>query len=143
MSLKLALKGKKIMPLAFGFFYIVYLYNFKDIKMPDFSFIPTMEVAHIGNLKQKLYVTRILWREKEVSNGKIKDGGKGFEKDKVMYLDGIEVGWWHNDVYHKEPFHSAVLVPWDIAQQGQKASDLWRYDHNIKMFKKIEIELDK
>jgi hypothetical protein len=111
--------------------------------MADFSFISTMEVAHIGNLKQKLYVREPKWKTVHQSTGELNPDGNGFRKEKGSFLEGIEVEWWDNAGHHKDVFHSALLVPWEIAMQGQKSSDLWRYNHNIKVFKKIEVELKK
>lgn len=111
--------------------------------MSDFNFIPTMEVAHIGNLKQLLYVREPKWKIKTKPTGEVNPKGNGFIKEKGSFLEGIEVEWWDNVGYHCGVFHSALLVPWSVALQGQKESDLWRYNHNIKVFKKIEIEYNK
>ena len=112
--------------------------------MADFIFIPGMEIAHIGNLKQKLYVREAKWKTKLASTGEVKANPKeGFVKQKGSFLEGIEVDWWVDGKKYKDVFHCAYLVPWEIACKGEKEADMWRYDNNIKTFKKVEIELNK
>jgi len=110
--------------------------------MSSFHFKEGMEVAHIGNLKLKLYVKHPLERLIEQSTGKITDPLKGFDKEKKTKIDGILCEWWIGNDIRREPFHSAKLVPWDVAILGQQVSEEWLYENNPSFFSKMSISLE-
>jgi uncharacterized protein YodC (DUF2158 family) len=84
------------------------------------------EVAHKDNLNLKLYVRRILVQTKELkpSSGDPKDA---IEHSKV-YIVGIECHWGLNNEIKIHKFHSRELVPWHVAQSGEKQVIAWIQD---------------
>jgi uncharacterized protein YodC (DUF2158 family) len=68
------------------------------------------EVAHIGNIKQKMWVVDIL-REKKKNKQGMEIG---------TFLKGIRCHWWYQNILESEKFHSQTLVPWAIAEKGEK-----------------------
>jgi len=110
--------------------------------MSSFHFKEGMEVAHIGNLKLKLYVKRPLEKLVDQSTGKITDPKNGFDKEKKTRMDGILCEWWMNNDLKREPFHSAKLVPWEIALLGQQVAEEWLFENNPSFFSKMSISLE-
>lgn len=102
--------------------------------MSNFRFKKGMEVAHIGNLKQKLYVEKPLYKKKEIPS-KVSTSKVGFDMEEVQFLEGIAVYCWVNGLRQDYLFHSALLVPWEIAEQGDDNADSWRVKNNPKFFK--------
>lgn len=77
------------------------------------------EVAHKDNIELRMEVRRILRTRKEDDNGV-----------KKSYTIGIECGWWDGENYCKEKFHTAKLVPWDIAAEGYISVIKWIEQRN-------------
>lgn len=111
--------------------------------MPEFEFIEGMEVAHIGNLSLKLYVKGAKYRNVKINEEPHDDPSRGYKKSEGQYFEGLQVEWWHNGEHRKDVFHSGLLVPWEIAMQGQEEAEKWRYNNSPKLFKKIEKEIRK
>jgi uncharacterized protein YodC (DUF2158 family) len=71
------------------------------------------EVAHKGNIIQKMYVEDIIKRSKA--------GGQ------MVLVIGVKCHWWQESGRDKKPiyqfgtFHTKELVPWEVAMQGQQA----------------------
>ena len=63
-------------------------------------------------------VKEIIYRSIDVPD-KEKEDGTGFTRRRVSKLDGILCYWWDKDgEFHEIKFHSRVIVPWRIAEQG-------------------------
>ena len=82
-------------------------------------------VAHVNNLGKQLHVARIIKKKQKESYGK--DGsGKEVVVSKEIML-GVECHWWEGkdeDAYlQKGRFHSAELVPWDIAVKKKQENE--------------------
>lgn len=95
----------------------------------NFRFGVNDNVAHIENLGQKMFVKEIKRKTVFQSTGEPDESGKGFKKVQKSKIDGILVFWFEGEEgkkkYHEEKFHSELLVPWDIAQQGKEEADKW------------------
>ena len=79
------------------------------------------DVAYKNNLYQPMTVQEIVYRKTEVPY-KEKEDGSGFETKPASKLVGLICTWFDKDgKFHKELFHSRVLVPWSIAEQGAMA----------------------
>lgn len=76
------------------------------------------DVAHKEYLTLKMTIRRSLWRKTRIP---------GTEKDMNKFI-GLECTWFEDvpgeagkKFYKRQNFHSRELVPWEIAQKGQKA----------------------
>lgn len=82
------------------------------------------EVAHKENLKVKMTIGTIHNEFIEVSTGKIKEDGKGFETKPKKIIRGVTCHWFGPEdpqgrkelLEHK--FHTKELVPWEVAEKG-------------------------
>jgi len=84
-------------------------------------------VAHIENLKQKMYVESILFRfyERPV----VSDPST---KEKAKQILGIKCHWWDSEgKLQSAKFHKMELVPWEIAE-GSTFADIikWKTENN-------------
>lgn len=95
----------------------------------NFRFSVTDKVAHIENLEQLMVVLEIKRKTVLQSTGEPDESGKGFKKVSKSKIDGILVYWFEGEagkkIYKEQKFHSELLVPWDIAQQGKAEADKW------------------
>jgi hypothetical protein len=98
--------------------------------MDDFRFSINDAVAHVENLGQKMLVKEIKRRTVMQSTGEIDEVTKQFKKIPKNKIDGIVVYWFEGDEGHKvskeQKFHSELLVPFTIAQQGKEAVEEWQ-----------------
>ena len=92
--------------------------------MQGYIFKENEAVAHIGNVGQKMIIKEVKYKTIMKPTGNtIAEGG--LEKIRQKRIDGIIVVWWEKDesgadVFRKEKFHSGQLVPWVIAEKGEK-----------------------
>lgn len=87
-------------------------------------------VAHIENLSQKMIVREIKRRKVFQSTGEPDETTGGFKKVEKNKIDGIVVYWFEEisggrKIMKEEKFHSELLVPFTVAQEGQEAADKW------------------
>lgn len=76
------------------------------------------QVAYKDNLYLPMTVKEIIYKKVEVPT-EAKDDGSGFVKKMTSKLDGILCQWFDKDgKYMEVKFHSKVLVPWEIAEEG-------------------------
>lgn len=77
------------------------------------------DVAHKECLSDKLIVRRIIKKKVKIP---------GTDKDIDKFI-GLECAWWQGSgdekKYVKSIFHSRELVPWEIAQKGEKEVIKW------------------
>ena len=93
--------------------------------MKGYLFSYGEEVAHIGQLDQRMIVKDIKWKIVNVPTGNVTKDDK-LEKKKKKLLDAIEVVWWDKEKkFYKERFHSGQLIPWVIAEKGDEAAQEW------------------
>lgn len=96
----------------------------------SFKFVTGMTVAHVTSLSLKMKVKELKYKyEKEDENDP--------KSKKIKYFEGIEVTWDHNGDIKTDKFHSALLVPWDVAKMGEQVVDEWLADNNKPQYKKI------
>lgn len=95
--------------------------------MRGYHFSENEEVAHVDCLTVKMRVVKICWRYLNASTGVPADNPKvdGFKKEKKKFLDGIECQWWESGSLKNKRFHSQMLIPWIIAERGQKEVEEW------------------
>lgn len=96
----------------------------------NFRFGTTDKVAHIENLGQLMVVLEIKRKTVYQSTGEPDESGKGFKKIPKSKIDGILVYWFEGEegkakVYKEKVFHSELLVPWKVAQQGKESAEQW------------------
>lgn len=95
----------------------------------NFRFSINNHVAHIENLSQQMIVKEIKRRTVYQSTGEPDESGKGFKKIPKSKIDGILVYWFEGEegkkIYKEHVFHSELLVPWAVAQQGKVAAEQW------------------
>lgn len=89
------------------------MYNRKWIK-------EGAEVAEKDNLGHKMIVSRILKKTKKVASYKRNPDGT-VKYDNKTVMEGVECYWWEEGKMCKERFHTRRLVPWEVAEKGQKA----------------------
>ena len=83
------------------------------------------EVAHKENPLLKMEVRRII-------RTKLKPRKEG-EPDR-RFTHGIECGWWGENGYCQEIFHTRSIVPYDVAQMGFNEIIRWLdAQQNIKV----------
>jgi hypothetical protein len=92
-------------------------------------------VAHIENLEQKMIVKEIKRRTVFVSTGETDAENGGFKKVKKNKIDGILVYWFENKVYQEKKFHSNMLIPYSIAEQGKEAVEKWLKEKELSNLK--------
>lgn len=79
-------------------------------------------VAYKDNLYQPMTIQEIVYRRTSIPC-KEKEDGSGFEMKETSRLVGMICVWFDKDGgFHKELFHSRVLVPWEVAEQGAVAT---------------------
>jgi hypothetical protein len=99
--------------------------------MRGYQFTENEPVAHIGNLKLKMFVIRLLWKYIPMSTGKVAkktlpgEHHPRFEKEVKKHFDGLQVQWWEGDNLKKGKFHAEQIVPWAIAEQGLEKAEEW------------------
>jgi uncharacterized protein YodC (DUF2158 family) len=69
------------------------------------------EVAHKGNLSQKMWIVDFKRAEKKNNKGDVIG----------TMLMGVLCHWWHENILQSASFHSRELIPWNIVEQGEKA----------------------
>ena len=78
-------------------------------------------VAYKDNLFLCMTVKEIIYKKVDIPVAPKQDES-GFVRKSISKLDGILCQWFDKDqVYHEVKFHSRVLVPWNIAEQGMVA----------------------
>jgi len=88
------------------------------------------EVAHVANLKKKMFVNRILYEDKKIYAGT--ENGERTHQVK-RFITGIECYWYmvnkgsktDEQEYDKNKFHSKHLIPWEIAEKGHDDVYKW------------------
>lgn len=76
-------------------------------------------VYHIENLKQRMTVSRVLRQTKQIPTEEIDLETKKFKKVDKVFFNGLECYWWDDKKdYHKEKFHSKLLIPSHIVDMG-------------------------
>ena len=106
--------------------------------MSKLHFIEGMEVAHIGNLQLKMWVKEIKTRKIKQSTGEVSDDATGFRKEYKTRMEGI-ITYYFSDGKEIEnpPYHSAQIIPWEIAKLGSAAAEEWAYENNQAFFNKV------
>ena len=94
--------------------------------MKGCHFSENEEVAHIDCLTVKMRVVKLYWRYTDQSTGESKpDPKEGFKKERKKWFDGLECQWWEQGSLKSKRFHSQMLVPWAIAEQGEEEVKKW------------------
>lgn len=93
------------------------------------------KVAHRSDLKTALFVERIMFKkiERLLTDNKglgIKDETGNYKKKKETRIAGIEVSFVKDEVPRKIKLHSRNIIPWHVAEKGDKYVTEWINNQN-------------